>query len=208
MALTTYAELKSSIADWLNRDDLTSAIPDFISLAEAEFQRSIRHRYMIKRSRATIDSRFSATPADWMQSVQLILETDPVEPLTYVTNEYLNSLRASSSATGRPRFYTHVGTEIEVFPAPDNTSTGYTAELVYYAKVPVLSDSNTTNWLLSLSPDIYLYGALLQSAPYLRDDERIGVWGSLYQKKVEDMHVSDQRTRGQTSVQMRTRALQ
>ena len=103
MALTTYAELKSSIADWLNRDDLTSAIPDFISLAEAEFQRSIRHRYMIKRSRATIDSRFSATPADWMQSVQLILETDPIEPLTYVTNEYLNSLRASSSATGRAK---------------------------------------------------------------------------------------------------------
>ena len=208
MALTTYAELKASIADWLNRDDLTAAIPDFISLAEAEFQRDIRHRYMITRSQATIDSRFSATPADWMQSVQLILETDPVEPLEYVTNEYINKLRASSSATGKPRYYTHVGTEIEVFPAPDNTSTGYTAELVYYAKVPVLSDSNTSNWLLSLSPDIYLYGALLQSAPYLRDDERIGVWASIYQKKVEDMHVSDQRTRGQTSVTMRTRALQ
>ena len=99
MALTTYAELKASIADWLNRDDLTAAIPDFISLAEAEFQRDIRHRYMIVRSRATIDSRFSATPADWMQSVQLILETDPVEPLDYVTNEYLNKLRSSSSAT-------------------------------------------------------------------------------------------------------------
>ena len=180
MSLSTYAELQSSIADWLNRSDLTSQIPDFISLAEAEFTRTLRHRKMITRSDATIDSEYSATPSDWMQSQQLILKTNPVTPLEYVTGEALNSLKATSSAVGRPTHYTNIGTELQVFPSPDSN---YTAELVYFRNVPKLSDSNTTNWLLELAPDLYLYGTLLQSAPYLRDDERITTWASLYSKK-------------------------
>ena len=206
MAITTYSELQSAVADWLNRTDLTAAITDFISLAEAEFQRTIRHRKMITRSDATIDSEYSATPGDWYQSVSLILKTDPVHPLEYVTNEAMNDLKATSSAVGKPNYYTHVGTEIQVYPAPDGT--GYTGEVVYYAKIPPLTDSNTSNWLLDIAPDIYLYGTLVQSAPYLRDDERTGVWASLYKQGIEELIVSDQRTRGQTSVRMKTRALQ
>lgn len=205
MAITTYSELQSAIADWLNRTDLTAAIKDFITIAESEFQRSIRHRKMITRADATIDSEYSATPSDWYQSVSLILKTDPVHPLEYVTNESMNTLKSSSSATGKPNYYTHVGTEIQTHPAPDGT--GYTGELVYYAKIPALSDSNTSNWLLDLAPDIYLYGSLIQSAPYLRDDERIAVWTSYYQKAAEDLIISDQRTRGQTSVRMKARVL-
>ena len=159
MAVTTYSELQAAVADWLNRTDLTSAITDFISLAEAEFQRTIRHRKMITRSDATIDSEYSATPADWYQSVSLVLKTDPVHPLEYVTNEAMNELKSSSSATGKPNYYTHVGTEIQVFPAPDGT--GYTGELVYYGKIDPLTDSNTSNWLLDIAPDIYLYGTLV-----------------------------------------------
>ena len=208
MAVTNYSQLQAAVADWLNRDDLTAAIKDFISLAEAELTRTLRHRSMIKRSTATIDSEYSATPGDWIQTVSLILETDPVRQMEYVTNEALNGLKVSSRATGTPTHFTHVGTEIQVHPRPDNTSTGYTGEIVYYAKIPVLSDSNTTNWLLTLAPDIYLYGALIQSAPYLRDDERLATWASLYQKLIEDLYVSDQRTRGQTSVRMRAAALQ
>ena len=205
MALSTYAELQTSIADWLNRSDLTAQIPDFISLAEAEFTRTLRHRKMITRSDATIDSEYSATPADWMQTQQLILKTNPVTALEYVTGEALNQLKATSSAVGRPAYYTNIGTEIQVFPSPDAS---YTAELVYFRNVPVLSDGNTTNWLLQLAPDLYLYGTLLQSAPYLRDDERIPTWASLYAKKVLDIEESDQRTRGQTSVRMRFSPLQ
>lgn len=200
MAITNYSELKSSIADWLNRDDLTSVIPDFIALAEAQFNRSIRHRSMVTRSTASIDSRFSATPGDWMQTVQLILDTDPIQPLDYVTIETINEKRAASSAVSRPRYFAHVGTEIEVYPSPDTT---YTAELIYYAKLAALSDSNTSNWLLSLSPDIYLYGSLIQATPYLRDDERLPTIVSLYSQMVEDMNISNQRTRGQTSSKMK-----
>ena len=199
MAITTYSELKSSVADWLDRDDLTTAIVDFVTLAEAQFNRSIRHRKMVTRSTATIDDRYSATPADWLQTVQFILSTDPVTTLEYLTNEALNKKRSESSAVGKPLYFSHVGDEIEVYPPPDSS---YTGELVYYAKVPALSDSNTTNWLLTLSPDLYLYGALVQSAPYLRDDERLPVWLARYTQMVEDMNLSNELTRGQTSVKM------
>jgi|TARA_R110002012_G_scaffold63579_1_gene167244 hypothetical protein len=205
MAMTTYAELQSTIADWLNRDDLTNVIPDFITLAEAQFNRSIRHRKMVERATATLNSRYSATPGDWLQTVQLHLQTDPIQPLEYVTEEGINEHRSQSSASGRPKYFTMVGTEYEVYPAPDDS---YVAEVVYYAKVTPLSDSNTSNWLLDLSPDIYLYGALIQSAPYLKDDERLAVWASIYQKLIEDMNVSDERSRGQVSMRMAFQPLQ
>jgi len=204
MAISTYSELKSAIADWLNRSDLTSVIPSFIELAEAELTRNLRHRKMIARADATINSEYTQTPLDWFQTQTLILETDPVTTLEYLTPEALNAKRAASTANGKPLFYTMIGTEIQVYPVP---SGDHTAEMVYYAKIPSLSDSETTNWLLTLAPDIYLYGSLMQSAPYLQDDNRLSVWNALYQKKIEDIYISDQRTTGQTSVVMRAAVL-
>ena len=98
-----------------------------------------------------------------------------------------------------------IGTEIQVYPPPDGT---YTAELVYYAEIPALTDSNTTNWLLTLAPDIYLYGTLMQTAPYLQDDARLQTWAALYQKKMQDIEISNERTTGQTSVRMSAPALE
>jgi hypothetical protein len=206
MAINTYATLQSSISDWLNRSDLTSAIESFISLAEAQMNRTIRHRDMIERAQATMDSEYSATPADWIQSVSLILETTPVTQRDYGTAEEMNRKKSTNVAGGKPQCYTHVGDEIQVYPVPDSTS--YTAELVYYAKIPPLSDTNTSNWLLAAHPDIYLYGSLMQSAPYLVDDQRLGVWAGLYQKGIDDLTISDQRTQGQSSVRMRAAPLQ
>lgn len=206
MAIDSYATLQASISDWLNRSDLTSAIKSFISLGEAQMQRSIRHRDMIERAQASIDSEYSATPADWIQSVSLILETTPATQLEYVTNEEMNRKKTVNVSAGKPQCFTHVGDEIQVYPTPSDI--GYTGELVYYAKIPSLSDTNTSNWLLAAHPDIYLYGALMQSAPYLVDDQRLAVWASLYQKAIEDLTISDQRTQGQSSVRMRAAPLQ
>ena len=205
MAISTFAELQSSLADWLNRSDLTSVIPDFIALAEAELTRNLRHRKMITRSDANIISEFTQTPDDWMQTVNLILKTDPIVQLTYMTPDRLNEERETSLAVGKPTKYTMIGTEIRVYPPPDGT---YAAELVYHAQIPALSDTNTTNWLLSLAPDLYLYGSLLQSAPYLSDDARLSVWNALYQKRIDDIYISDQRTVGQTSVQIQITPLE
>ncbi len=101
MALSTYSELKTSVADWLNRSDLTSAVPDFISLAEAQVERRLRTRQMIVRATATIDSEYSAVPADFLEARSLKLQTNPITPVGFETIDSLDNLstRYTSSAS-------------------------------------------------------------------------------------------------------------
>jgi len=194
MALTTYTELKASVADWINRDDLTSVIVDFISLAEAQIERTLRTTQMIVRATASIDGEYSAVPADFLETRTVKLNTNPIQPLQFETVDSLDSLRTQYTAPGRPQYFGIVGTQIRVVPVPDST---YTAELIYYGKLTKLSSSNATNWLLTSSPDIYLYGALLQGAPYLQNDERIQTWATLYERGLNDLKIADDR--GSTS---------
>jgi hypothetical protein len=190
MSISTYSQLKSTIGDWLNRDDLVSAIPSFIALAEAQLERALRVRQMMERSTATIDTQYSALPADFLETKTFkITSSAPIQPLQFATLEQMDDFDAANSSQQRPTLFTIVGNQIRVHPAPDSS---YTAELVYYAKLPKLSDSNTTNWLLTSSPDVYLYGALLQSAPYLKDDERMAVWTTLYTAGLESIKTADQ----------------
>lgn len=192
MAITTYAELKAAIGEWLNRDDLDSVIPNFISLAEAQFNRTIRHRKMVVRADATLDTPYFAVPGDWLQTIRFQLNTNPVTPLLFVTPEQALEETQVYSAAQQPLFFAMIGEQFQVVPAPDGS---YDAELLYYGKIPALSDSNTTNWLLTESPDLYLYGALAQTAPYLKEDERLGIWAGLYQKLFDDMMQADERSR-------------
>lgn len=192
MAITTYAQLKTSVANWLNRDDLTSAIPDFIALAEAQFNRNVRHRKMVTRLTSTVSNSYTNVPADWLQTIRFQLNTNPVTPLLFVTPEQALEESMVYSAGQQPLFYTVVGEQFQVVPTPDAS---YSSELLYYAKIPALSDSNTTNWLLTESPDLYLYGALLQSAPYLKEDERLNTWAGIYKTLYDDMELADERAR-------------
>lgn len=203
MAITTYAELKSTIADWLNRDDLDAAISSFISLAEAQFNRSIRHRKTVTRANATVDTPFFAVPPDWLENIRFQLNTNPITPLLYVTPEQAAEEQLKYNVANQPLMFTMVGQQFQVIPAPNTT---YDAELLYYAKIPALSDASPTNFLLDESPDIYLYGALVQSASYLKEDERIGTWAGLYQRFVDDMMLADERARiGSSKLKARIR---
>ena len=191
MALDTFSGLKTTIADYLNRDDLTSAIPSFITLAEAKFNRKLRVRQMVKRANATLDTQYFAFPADFLQAKEFQLNTNPITYLQYVTQNQGDYGSATNYvAAGKPQFYTIIGTQIQVIPTPD---TGYTGELTYYGKIPTLSDSNTSNWLLAYAPDLYLYGSLVEATPYLKDDERLAVWSTLYTNSLGDIEVADQR---------------
>ena len=192
MALTTYNELKSSVADWLNRTDLTAVVPDFISLAEAQIERTLRTRQMIVRATASIDTEYSAVPADFLETKSIKLNTSPVTALAFESIDALDQLKATTYiAAGKPQYFGIVGGQIRVLPVPDST---YTAELTYYAKLTKLSSTVATNWLLAQAPDVYLYGALMQAAPYLKDDARITVWSSIYMKGLEDLQIADDRS--------------
>lgn len=192
MAITTYSELKTAVGDWLNRSDLTSAIPNFIALAEAQMNRQIRHRKMVTRSDATLDTSYFAVPSDWQENIRFQLNTNPITPLVYITPEQMTEDSQVYITSGQPMFFTMVGQQFQVLPAPDGS---YTGELLYYGKIPSLSEAEPTNWLLTEAPDIYLYAALTQSAPYLKEDERTAVWAGYYQTLVNDMKIADERAR-------------
>jgi hypothetical protein len=97
-------------------------------------------------------------------------------------------------SSGKPLYFSIVGSQFRLLPIPDGE---YQAQLVYYAKLAKLSNANTTNWLLTQAPDVYLYGSLLQAAPYLQDDARIPVWSELYQSGLDQLQIADDR--GSTS---------
>lgn len=171
MALATYDDLQLSIAGWLNREDLTNQIPDFISLAEARFNRELRTLQMVKRATANTEDEFVAVPADWLEAKDLSISS---LPLAFITPEKLGEWKYVN-VTGKTRFYTIVGGSFELFPAP---TSDVTVEMAYYAKIPSLSTSTTSNWLLSKAPDLYLYASLQQAAPYIMDDERVPLWAA------------------------------
>jgi hypothetical protein len=205
MALDTYSGLKTGIADYLNRDDLTSIIPSFITLAEAKFNRKLRVRQMIKRATATLDTQYFAFPSDFLQAKEFQLNTNPITYLQYVTQNQGDYGSANQFiSAGKPQFYTIIGTQLEVIPTPDAS---YTGELTYYGKITALSDSNTSNWLLAYAPDLYLYGALVEATPYLKDDERLGTWSTLYTNSLGDIEIADQRASVSSTPIVRARSL-
>ena len=190
MALTNYTELQASVADFLNRSDLTDVIPDFIRMTEAELNRVLRTREMSVRTQGPISKQYVKLPVDFLGLRNIELMTSPVTVLEYRNLQNLDAHRALD-ATGKPIYYSIMQNNIEFAPVPDSE---YTLEIVYYQALPALAD-NTTNWLLDFHPDIYLYGSLLQSAPYLQADERIGVWAGKFQQILEQLKTSDEKAR-------------
>jgi len=203
MAITTYSELKTAVADFLNRDDLTSAIPNFVALAEASLNRRMRAPEMVTRATVTVDAEYETRPADWLETIRYQINTNPIGVLQFVTPEEASIQKTKFSAPGSPLFFSTVGTQFQHVPAPD---TSYSGELMYYARVAGLSDANTSNWLLTANPDIYLYATLVQSAPYLKEDERIGVWAGILDRLMAEYEVAEQRAKtGSSRLVTRTR---
>jgi hypothetical protein len=205
MAITTYAELQTSIADFLNRDDLASVTTSFISLAEADMQRRVRHWRMEKRSTAELDTQYSAIPADFVEVIRFYVTSGDTKPLELISQAELLDRKAKSlNTSGTPAYYALTAGEIEVYPAPDGT---YDVELYYIASIPALSDSNTANWLLERYPDAYLYGALIHAAPYLKDDARIQVFAALYQNAIDAINAESERSKyGGSGLKMKIRS--
>lgn len=192
MALSTYATLQTAVASLLNRSDILEVIPDWVDLVEAELNRILDGRPMRTELAVEYDTTGRlAVPVDFLRPVALTLETDlygwPIEVKSY---EYIIQKQAQL-VTGPPRYVTLVGDTLIVAPTPDST---YTGTLIYDAILAPLSDSQTTNWVLTKHPDVYLYGCAFHSAPYLKDEERLPMWESLYRKALEQIRLLAQQS--------------
>jgi hypothetical protein len=187
--ITNYATLQSTIADYLNRADLTSQIQTFIQFAEADLNTRLRDRQMIVRAEATSDEEYVQLPSDWLEALNLQL-VGGMSPLRYITldeSDIVNSTRALTS----PSFYSLMNGAIELVPPPAHD---VDIEMVYYGKIPSLSDAAPSNWLLVKAPDVYLYGALTHAAPFLMDDARIQTFGQIYLARVQSLQDESQKS--------------
>lgn len=192
MALATYSDLKKAVADWLNRVDLDQQIPDFIKLAEATLNKIIRSTRMTSNADVTVNAgaRKAALPADMLEPIYVTLKTDEDFPLEQVSPEQLAALRRSRMrAQGTPRFYAIVGRNIEVVPTP---VAQITLDVAYYGNIVSLAADGDTNWLLSYEPDLYLYTALLHAAPFLDDQVRATLFGTMLAQQVTGTVQSNQ----------------
>ena len=194
MAIGTFAQLKTAAANWLDRSDLGDRIPEFITLAEARFNRILRIRDMETVSTAistVAGTREYSLPTGFVQMKEFHLTTDPLTPLSYITPEMMTRLWAGSSK-GKPEVFTIIADNVRLGPNPDAV---YTTSMLYYKTFTALSDSATTNDMLTNNPDVYLYGVLLEAEPFIMNDARVQIWGMAFKQAIDDIQNQDNKDR-------------
>jgi hypothetical protein len=187
----TFSELKTAVADWLDRNDQDAVIPSFIQLAEKDMEQKLRHHKMVTKCYSSVDADDGVVtlPSNWLEARNL--EIDDLQ-ITYQSPDVLDMFRSTDDGTYTvPRFYSFYGPNIEIWPVPTED---YTVEMDYYRTIPALADSvDGTNWLLTASPGVYLYGSLVHSAPYLRDDPRVALWDKMYESALQVLQGGSER---------------
>lgn len=194
MALSSYSELQSAIANWMNRDDLTDRIPEFIALFEARFNREVRWRKLLVRRVTEPDEEYEELPSDFVALKSIRFNSDPpTAPLTRVSEDIMEQLRyEAGGVAGTPRYYalTGDGGMQILFERP--LADGLRLELLHYRTLPSLDDAdNTTNSLLLSHPDVYLYGTLMEAEPYVKNRDELDLWSALYTAAVEKLRKQD-----------------
>lgn len=186
-AVETYQDLQDHLADTLVRTDLTTPMTTFIQMAESSFKRDKRVRKLSDRGDFSISADGSSLPTDFM-SLESWYHDGPTNfgPIEIVNADMIGHLKGSryGGQVGVPAHAAIVDGKARYAPVPNGT---FTTQMTYWRKVDVLSGSNTTNWLLEDHPDIYIYGALVHTAPYLKDDPRLQVWSSLLEKGISEL---------------------
>jgi hypothetical protein len=188
MALDTYSNLQTAIAAWAFRtgdDEFTAQLPDFITMTENRVNRTLRIREMEASATITLTDGAGTLPADYLEHRRVVANVSPISVLEMVTPDYASD-RYPENGAAYPRYFSIIGNALKTYP----TSTGDIA-LTYYQKVPALSEADPTNWLLAKAPEVYLYGALVEAAPYMQDDQAAQRYITLFQKALKDLQDAD-----------------
>jgi hypothetical protein len=180
MALTTYVELQAAIASWLARDDLTSNIPDFITLFEAAAARRLRVRPTETSTTLTPSSGSVALPSGYLGYKRVTWSGSPVINLEFLHPALLQSYYPDS-AEGTPAHFTIEGSTLKVRPV-SNTA----LDFLYFAKNTAVSSS--LNWLFTAYPDVYLFGALCEAEGFMKDDNRLVLWKARRDEVFSEIH--------------------
>jgi hypothetical protein len=190
MAFTNYSDLQTTIAGYLARSDLTAQIPDFIRLAETRLRRDLRVRQMLKSvTTATVAGDNTVElPSDFLEVRDLVIVGNPPQPLSYFSPSAFTR-NARTWESGKPLDYTVLANDFQIAPVPDAV---YTVKMLYFAAPAFLSSTNTSNIFLANTPDVLLYGSLLEAEPYLMNDARINTWGTMFDRAINSVTRSDE----------------
>ena len=202
MSLTNYNELCNAVATWLHRDDLSASIPDFVALAEARLNRHLRMRQQMTTDTlaAVAGTATIVLPTDWLQTHRLRL-VSPDKPIEFLTGALFEA-KYRAADTGAPSHFTVEGASLVLGPKPD---AAYSIDAVYFASIPALSASASSNWLLTAHPGLYLFAALAESAPFIGQDQRLAMWEAKYAAELQSAMDADRKARASGSA-LRIRA--
>ena len=190
-AFTSYDNLKTNIADYLARSDLNDKIPMFVALAEKRLNRDLRLRQTLQQSTYTLDSGFQVpTPSDFLEMKDIHIDANPIVNLNFKTVSQFYRLD-NVSGSGNPINYTLVSNNFVLAPRPTGSSV---INMTYYKIPKVLSDTNSSNEYLDVCPDLLLYASLVESAPFLMNDERLTTWEALYTRGLTSITKSDEQS--------------
>jgi len=163
--ITSYSELKTAIPAWfLDRSDLSTYADDFIDLAEALLNAKLRCRQMEATTSLVPASNVCTLPSDYLEYKRVVELASIRRRLDYITEDAADGLYPTR-ASGLSCHFMIVGSSLTALPLSSNN-----IELTYYQKVPALSDSNTSNWLLAAHPTLYLHTCLLYAAEFVKND--------------------------------------
>ena len=189
MAISTYAELQTAVNNWLVRDDLTTRVTEFIALAENRIQQTIRVRAMETSTTLAmvVSQKPYALPTDYLQFRRVYVDSTVKTRLEYRTPASYWSIY-TNLADGSPSVFTIEGENLLLGPPPDSTDN---LEFLYYKKLAAFSNGSDTNTLLTDAAGLYLYGALIESAPFLGNDPRVLIWSQMWEDLAERVNKAD-----------------
>lgn len=199
MSITTYSELQSAVENWTARTDLTALVPDWITLAESDFNRKFRVRQMMVTQTTTPSSGQFALPTDYLAHSNVTWVGSYRRDLRYV-HPSIFAERFPDSPSEIPQIFTIMGTTDNVGVVKIMPTDADVVDFTYYQKITALSTSNTSNWLLSAHPDVYLFGALVEACAYTKDYDQAAIWKARRDALVDDIKSLDQKTRGPSAI--------
>lgn len=183
MALATYSDLQTSVANWLHKDNLTSVIPDLIALGEKRVFRKLRVREMETALNGTIAAGVLALPSGYLDLKFAYIDGSPVQNLGKASAHQIYAKFPYRSSDSIPTVIGREGSNFIFGPYPDST---YTVKGIYYAEPASITTSNT---FFAEYPDAYLFAALCEAAPFIQNDPRIAVWEGKFNQVVNDINV-------------------
>lgn len=182
MAITDYTSLKTEVATYLHRDDLTATIPTFIANCEHRIARALRVSPLLSTATIAISAGASTgtLTTGFLEMANVKISTGA--ELQYVPPDRIDK----ESGAGVPWLYTLLGTTIVVAPS---WTAGGNLTCTMWKKETALSDSATTNWYTANCPDALLFGALMEAAPFLMNDSRVEIWREFFKGAIDSLNM-------------------